>query len=228
MICQSTQLHRYSAGPYRRQADAQRPGGRDQSHRPVGPEQERGRQLSSRVPDQAGYSSHGRTEGVPAVLAGLLRRVLRRSDQRNSLGIGVGTESSNAQPGLVLLSRASRFRQESVRFGEHGAWRYLAGEADPAVPLKAPNRGRVEIDEMAAIGCGTATISSISRSGGGRRRTASARVPAAGRGSVSQLLDTSVVSELRKRPGVIDPRDPRTSCSSASLRSWKSSWGSSA
>ena len=51
-----------------------------------------------------GVCCHRRAQGVPAVLARLLRGVLRRPDQRDSLGIGVGAESAHTPASLVVLS----------------------------------------------------------------------------------------------------------------------------
>jgi catechol 2,3-dioxygenase-like lactoylglutathione lyase family enzyme len=48
-------LHRHSAGPCRREADAQRPSCRHQPHRAVGREQARARPLSSRILDRTGH-----------------------------------------------------------------------------------------------------------------------------------------------------------------------------
>lgn len=78
------------------------------------------------------------------MLAWLFRSVLRRPDQRDSLGVGMGAESSQPPPSLVGLSRASRFRQESDRPGQYGARHHRAGEANLAssVGLKLAGVGR--------------------------------------------------------------------------------------
>jgi hypothetical protein len=79
--------------------------------------------------------------GIPP--ARLLRGVLRRPNQRDSLGAGVGTESSQPPSGLVVLARASWFRDESAGSREHGACRYLASDANTAVPMIGhPAQGR--------------------------------------------------------------------------------------
>ena len=44
----------------------------------------------------------------------------------------VGAESSHPWPGLVVLSPTSCLRPESAGSDNHGTWRYLAGEANPA------------------------------------------------------------------------------------------------
>src|SRR5580693_4878030 len=103
----------------------------------MGPKQKRGRSLSSRVPDLPGRPYHRRTQGIPTVLARLLRSVLRRPDQRNPLGAGVAPESSHPPPNVVLLSRTSRKSQEPARSSEYGARPHVAGDAKPAAPTIA-------------------------------------------------------------------------------------------
>lgn len=71
----------------------------------------------------------------PQILARLLRGVLRRPDQRDSLGIDVRSESDYTPPTLGVLLRDSGFRQESARSGEHGAKRRMAGQENPAGPV---------------------------------------------------------------------------------------------
>ena len=78
---------------------------------------------------------HRRAEGVSAILARLLRGVLRRPDQRDSLGAGVGAESTYAPPGLVVLSSAAGIHPQSARSGENGAGRHPAGAEKSAARL---------------------------------------------------------------------------------------------
>ena len=83
-------------GAYRREADAQRPGDRHQSHCAMGAQQKKVDRFHCEFLIERDIAVTDEPRAYPEYWPGL-RSVLRRPDQRDSLGVSVGAESAYAR-----------------------------------------------------------------------------------------------------------------------------------